>query len=241
MALIKKIAPASRNSDLSSLLTLILKVLAKTDWSADTYLTSILENLIPANTSLTEALKRLVDYSEMASKDSERDLEITSLFKLIEGYSYMPFDEVKETNLIIKNVLEQYGLGIKYEDFAAESADVQSMLKDLASADVVAAADKLQGVTKTISAIRTKQEEFENMALEQAEGESVKKDLSSASQLKKECITEINSNLVGYLNTMAKVQPDTYKATAKTIGELIDGNNELVKRRKTNNSDSKEL
>ena len=34
------------------------------------------------------------------------------------------------------------------------------------------------------------------------------------------------------MNTMAKVNPATYEATAKTMAELIDKNNELVKRRK---------
>jgi hypothetical protein len=57
--------------------------------------------------------------------------------------------------------------------------------------------------------------------------------------LKKESIVEINANLVGYMNTMAKVKPATYEASAKTIAELIDRNNELVKRRrKTDELDS---
>ncbi|WP_461641386.1 hypothetical protein [Labilibaculum euxinus] len=60
----------------------------------------------------------------------------------------------------------------------------------------------------------------------------MKKDLASPSKLKKESITEINDNLVSYMNTMAKVDPTTYEATAKTMAELIDKNNELVKRRK---------
>ena len=60
----------------------------------------------------------------------------------------------------------------------------------------------------------------------------MKKDLASASKLKKEGIAAINNNLVGYMNTMTKVNPATYEATAKTMAELIDKNNELVKRRK---------
>ncbi|RRG19109.1 hypothetical protein DWB61_16780 [Ancylomarina euxinus] len=43
MTLIKKITPSSRNGDISALLTLIMKVFAKNDWSADVYLTSIIE------------------------------------------------------------------------------------------------------------------------------------------------------------------------------------------------------
>lgn len=44
------------------------------------------------------------------------------------------------------------------------------------------------------------------------------------------------------MNTMVKLNSATYEATAKTIAELIDKNNELVKRRrKTNEPDSEEL
>ena len=83
------------------------------------------------------------------------------------------------------------------------------------------------------------QQDFENVALQQAEGESVKNDLVSASQLKKNAISEINTNLVGYMNTMAKVNPATYEATARIIDELVDKNNELVKRRyKTDEPDT---
>jgi hypothetical protein len=71
------------------------------------------------------------------------------------------------------------------------------------------------------------------VALQQAEGEGAKQDLATASKIKKAAIKELNDNLVGYMNTMAKAKPDTYKATAQTISELIDGNNEKVKRRRT--------
>lgn len=99
---------------------------------------------------------------------------------------------------------------------------------------------KLQGVPETITTVDVAQKDFENLALQQAEGESVKKDLTSASKLKKGIIIEINNSLVGYINTMAKVNPPVYEATVKTIAELIDKNNELVKRRrKTNEPDTK--
>ena len=77
--------------------------------------------------------------------------------------------------------------------------------------------------------------------MQQAESESVKNDLASASQLKKESIVDINNNLVGYINTMAKVNPDTYEATTKTIAELIDKNNDLIKPRRKTNEPNTEL
>ncbi len=239
MTLISKIKTTSRNGDLSALLSLILKALAKNDWSSNIYLTSIIAKISAINTALTEALKRLTIYSQLAEKDHVRDMEIKALFKLVEGYVHIPIVELQNAALIVNNVLEQYGLSIQKEDYSEESADIVSLLNDLSKPDVVAAIAKLQGVPETIAKLDMAQKDFENLALQQAEGESVKKDLASASQLKKEGIAEINDDLMGYMNTMAKVKPATYEATTKTIAELIAKNNELVKRRyKTNEVDT---
>ncbi len=241
MALIKKITPSSRNGDVSALLTLILKAFAKIDWSADTYLSPIIKKISATNTSLIEALKRLKVYSQMAEKDLVRDTAIKALFKLVEGYIYIPIAELKEAALVVYNILEQYGLSIQNEDYAEESANIESLLNDLNKPDVVLAIAKLQGVPETITAASAAQQDFENLTLQQAEGKSVKNDLASASQLKKGSIADINNNLVGYMNTMAKVNPATYEATAKTIAELIEKNNDLVKRRRKTNEPDTEL
>ena len=242
MALIKKITPSSRNGDISALLILILKAIAKNDWSLDIYLTPVIAKISAVNTSLIEALRRLKVYSQLAEKDDVRDMSVKALFKLVEGYVYIPVAEMKEAALVVENVLEQYGLGIQSEDYAAESADIESLLNDLARPDVVAAITNLKGVAETIAILEAAQKDFENLVLQQAEGESVKKDLASASKLKKEAVAEINNDLVSYMNTMAKVSPATYEATAKTIAELIGKNNELVKRRrKTDEADTEEL
>jgi hypothetical protein len=241
MTLIKKISSISRNGDTSTLLDLILKAFDKSDWSADTYITPIIARTSANNTAMTEALKRLNAYSQMAEQDNVRDIAIRALFKLVEGYIYIPIAEIKEAALVLNNILEHYGLSILNEDYAEESADTKSLLNDLSKPDVLLAIAKLQGVAQTITTVDTAQKDFDNLALQQAEGESVKKDLASASQLKKELIVDINNNLVGYMNTMAKVNPTVYEATAKTIAELIEKNNELVKRRRKTNEPDTEL
>jgi len=239
MALIKKISTSSRNGDTSALLTLILKALAENNWSEDTYLTPVIEKISAINTALIEALKRLRIYSQLAEKDHVRDTAIRALFKLVEGYTYIPFVEIKEAALQVNNLLKQYGLSILHLDYSEESANIESLLKDLAKTDLVAAITKLHGISETIEALNAAQKDFEDVALKQAELVSAKKNLASASQLKKECIVELNANLVDYMNAMAKVKPDSYEASAKTIAQLIDRNNELVKRRsKTDELDS---
>ena len=232
MTLIKRVSASSRNGDASALLTLILGAFEKNDWSSDTYLTPVIEKISGLNTSLIEALNRLKVYSQMSERDHVRDMIVRSLFQLVEGYTYIPLADVREAALLVENVLQQYGLDMQHEDYAEESANIESLLNDLGKSDIAAAISKMQGVGEIVTLLTTAQKDFEAVALQQAEGERVKKDLVSASNLKKEAIKEINDNLLDYMETMAKVKPDTYKSTAQIIAELIDNNNELVKRRR---------
>ncbi|WP_321516446.1 DUF6261 family protein [Marinifilum fragile] len=233
MKLIKKIKTNIRNNDASALVRVIIDAFAQNDWSTDTYLTALITKVSDYSVSLTEALKRLIAYSQLAEKDRVRDLKIRSLFKLVEGYTHIPVAEVKEAALVVYKVLENYGMGIQDENNDAETAEIRSMLKDLSKSDIVAAIAKLQGVAEIITALTAAEDDFESIKLQQAEGEGAKQDLATASKLKKLAVKEINDNLVGYMNTMAKAKPDTYKATAQTIAHLIDESNELIKRRKT--------
>ncbi|WP_282125902.1 DUF6261 family protein [Marinifilum flexuosum] len=240
MTLIKKISTNSRNGDISALLTLILGAFAKSDWSVDVYLTELINTIRGYCTSLTEALNRLKVYSQMAEKDNIRDMAIKSLFKLVEGYTHIPIAEINEAAKVVANVLEQYGMDIRNDDYAAETAEVNSLLNDLSKPEVVAAIAKLQGAAEIIAVLTASEKDFEAIALQQAEGEGAKKDLATASKLKKAAIKEVNDNLVGYMNTMAKVQPDTYLSATQTIAELIENNNELVKRRRTKSDEEVE-
>tara|TARA_R110001583_G_scaffold48974_2_gene153437 strand:- start:287 stop:1021 length:735 start_codon:yes stop_codon:yes gene_type:complete len=234
MALIKKITPSSRNGDMSLFLTLVLKAFEKNDWSADLYLTSLINSATATNKLMLEAMDRLVIYSQMADKDHARDMAIRDLFKLVEGYTHIPITEIQDAAHVVKNELDLYGLGIVNKDNAEESAELETLLNALRKPDIAAAATLLQGVPETITVVDTTEQDFKNLILQQAEddGESVKNDLATASKLKKEAIKEVNTNMVGYLNAMAKVNPTTYADIAHTIAELIDNNNELVKRRR---------
>jgi hypothetical protein len=243
MALIKKITPSSRNGDMSLFLTLILKAFEKNDWIADLYLTSLIKSASATNKLMLEAMDRLVIYSQMADKDHARDMAIRDLFKLVEGYTHIPIAEIQDAAHVVKNELTPYGLGIVNKDNAEESAELETLLNALRKPDIAAAATLLQGVPETITLVVTTEQDFENLMLQQAEddGESVKNDLATASKLKREAVKEINNNMVGYLNAMAKVNPTTYADIAHTIAELIDTNNELVKRRRKTNEPDTEL
>lgn len=232
MAKIKRISASSRNGETNALFTRMLISFAKSDWSADLYLTPVLIRTQANNATLTLAIRRLKAYSQMAEQDELRDTQFRDLFKLVEGYTHIPIAEIKEAALLLYSIIVQYGLGIINEDYAQESSDVDSLLTDLSQADVLLAIAKLQGVAEIIAALNVAQKDFVNLAVQQAEGDSVKNDLASASSLKKEMIAEFNGNLMGYMNTMAMVNPEIYEATANTIAELVDTNNELVKRRR---------
>jgi hypothetical protein len=241
MATIKKISASSRNGETNTLFALMLTAFAKSDWTADLYLSPALISTQARSTTLNLAVRRLKAYSQMAEIDEVRDTQFRDLFKLVEGYTHIPIAEIKEAALLVYSIMVQYGLGIINEDYAQESSDVDSLLTDLSQADILIAIAKLQGVAESIATLNGTQQQFKNLAVQQAEGESVKKDLVSASKLKKEMIADFNGNLMAYMNVMAMVKPEMYEATAKTIAELVDNNNELVKRRRKTGEPDTEL
>ena len=60
------------------------------------------------------------------------------------------------------------------------------------------------------------------------------KNKESATKLKKVVVEIINGKLVRYLTGMSSVDDETYGQFARTIGKIIDDNNEVVKKRRKN-------
>lgn len=227
-----KVNAASRTGEMSSLNTLVLKALAKGDWSEDAFLTAIIVFLTQKGEALIEAIKRTTNYSQLAEKDRRRAKGVKSLFHLVEAYTDSLNEELEQKGAVVKELLDKYGLKVVNESFGEESAQLNSLLEDLQKSDIQPILQALPQVPEAVILLRGAQNDFETTALLQAERETQKAELSSASQLSKEIVTEYNEKLVSYLYTMAQVNPDIYKEIALTIGELIEENNAGVKRRK---------
>ncbi|WP_066630545.1 DUF6261 family protein [Labilibacter marinus] len=199
--------------------------------TTDQFLTGIYEQLISKTTALGMAISRSHAESVAAEKDEVRDDKIRAVGYQLQGYLYSPEQAVRDAAAIAKQVFDKYGFAIIEETYVSESSHIISMLNDFAAPKVVEAITLLKGVSENIAALKAAQDDFETTRAKYAEEEAKHGTLTSATVLKKEVLNIINNDLVQFLRTGERFQPEIYGAFARTIAEIIDKNNEQVKKR----------
>ena len=196
----------------------------------DAFLKSQIAQLTVLSDAITEAILKDKAVSNLDEADSERDEAIKNLGALLSGYAVFPLEEKKAAALSLKAVYDKYTKsGILSASYVSESSMIESLLKDLSSAEAMASIEKLDGVAEMVSAIRAAQDDFTaaNDAFVKAEGSRG----ASASSYKKPILSVINDKIVPYLNTMSIVGNTAVADFAKGVETEITRVNETVAKR----------
>ena len=196
----------------------------------DTFLKGQIAELTVLSDAITEAILKDKAVSNLDEADSKRDEAIKNLGALLSGYAVFPLEEKKAAALSLKAVYDKYAKsGILSASYVSESSMIESLLKDLSSAEAAADIEKLDGVAEIIAAIRAAQDNFTaaNDAFVKAEGSKG----ASASSYKKPILAVINDKIVPYLNTMAIVGNTAVADFAKGVETEISRVNESVAKR----------
>lgn len=196
----------------------------------DDFLKSQIAELTVLSDAITAAILQDKAVSNLDEADSKRDEAIKNLGALLSGYAVFPLEEKKAAALDLKAIYDKYAKsGILSASYVSESSMIESLLKDLSSAEAMASIEKLDGVAELVSAIRTAQDEFTaaNDAFVKAEGSKG----ASASSYKKPILSVINDKIVPYLNTMAVVGNTAVADFAKGVETEINRVNETVAKR----------
>jgi hypothetical protein len=198
----------------------------------DTRLNEMVTTLTEKRTHLQEAIKRAKAESDLEEKDEVRDNGLRSLVYLVQGFTHHPDPAVKAAAVKVDDVLDRYGLSVTDESYSTESSLINSLLTDLAKPNMQEAIAALSGCAELIAALQTAQEAFEQTRIAYEEEKAQKGTETNATTLKKEVIDVINNQLVVYLDAMMLVDEATYGAFVRTVAEIIDATNEMVKRRR---------
>ena len=196
----------------------------------DAFLKSQIAQLTVLSDAITEAILKDKAVSNLDEADSKRDEAVRNLGALLSGYEVFPLEEKKAAALGLKAVYDKYAKsGILSASYVSESSMIESLLKDLASAEAAANIEKLDGVAELVEAIRAAQDDFTaaNDAFVKAEGSKG----ASASSYKKPILAVINDKIVPYLNTMAIVGNAAVADFAKGVETEITRVNETVAKR----------
>ena len=231
--MLKNVISNCRTTEISAVTESIVGAYKNTDLSTDTWLSGLMTSLETEGGALTAAIKRMKAESELEEQDEVRDEVFRSLYYLILGLLHHPDAAVKAAAQQVFDVLDHYGLTITDQSYASESSLVDSLLNDLAQPEFQEPIALLSGCAESIAALQTAEDNFEAARIAYEEEKAQESTLENATTIKKRVVSLINDKLVVYLLAMVQVNPEMYDLFARTVGQIIADNNEVVKKRRT--------
>jgi hypothetical protein len=229
--MLEKLMTNSRVTEIDAVSMRMIGAYKNTTLSSDLHLVSMFSALAPQTVLLTAAIKRIKVDSMLESKDETRGDEVRALNYLILGLLHHPDVEIKAAAQKVEKVFDNYGVAITGESYAVESSLIVSLLGDLAKPKLQAAIAKLSGCAEIIASLQAAQEDFEATRIAYETEKAEEGTHANATTIKKEVLDIINDQIVIYLRAMEQVDEPNYGAFTRTIAEIIDDNNEVVKKR----------
>lgn len=221
----------SRVTEVDAGVSRIIGAYQNTGLSSDPHLVTIFTTLIALLARLTAAIRRTKVESELEEKDEVRDDKIRALFYLVLGFLHHPKAAIQSAAETVNKVFEKYGLAITGESYATESSLINSLLEDLAKRKLQDAIALLPGLATIITDLGAAQADFEQSRIAYEEEKAQEGIEENATELKVDVLNQLNGKLVIYLRAMETVDEATYGAFARTVAEIINDNNEVVKKR----------
>ena len=240
MAALSKLNYSIRTAETVTLLKNIIVQYELEDWSSDSYLTGIFDQLKPVSENLTEALNRIKAESDLEEKDDVRDSKVRALYYMVLGFLHNPDDSIKTASQNINSVIDNYGIDIVNQNYSAESGMIDSLLNDLSKTEVQSSISALPGLSQIITELQDAQSAFAQAQFQFESEKGKEKSELTASQIKREILAIINDKLVVYLRAMVNVDSSKYGALTATIKQLIDDMNVIIKKRKKENVSTEE-
>lgn len=203
--------------------------------SKDTALSEMAAEIETLSADLTTAIKATKISTSLEDADAKRDELVRQLGTLLSGYAVIPVAEKKAAAVSLLSVYDKYGKAIVNEAYARESSLIESLLEDFAEESLSSAVSALDGVSDTLTSLRTAQDEF-NAANDSATAALSEKG-ESAYAIKKTVLASINEKLVPYITAMSALNSEYASYSAKADIEIAKANASASKK-KSSESDS---
>lgn len=208
-----------------STIVAIINALIESGITTDSYLNSVTEEITEDTEQFSEAINRDKSYAVLNPIDEKRDNLLRILFMDTETKTLYPDKEISESALIVKGVIDRYGLKIISKPYNEETADIDSLITDLENPEIKAAISKLGTLADIIDQIKIVANEWKAAVYKQAENKEELLSKPSATKLKNSIVDTINNDLLIYIAGMAKCKPEEYAELNKRIRVLIEEHN----------------
>ncbi len=140
-------------------------------------------------------------------------------------------EPIPEAASVVAEVLDKFGSETIGMAYATESANINAMLQDLKKPEVEEAIASLSDFGYLVKQLEAAQREFETAFLQYVSMKIEKEKLLSATKLRFIILTQINDEIVMYLNGVVLSSPELYKDCAEVVAKVIETNNSKVRNR----------
>jgi hypothetical protein len=229
--MIPKLIFKSRITEVDTASVNIFTAYKKSGLDEDTHLSNIFTDLETGTSELTRAINRSKAESNLDKKDLKRDVNVKALYYMLQGAVYHPDAAVKTAGENLNAIFSKYGLKMTQTSYATESSLIDSLLEDFTAPTLQADIAGISGCASIISKLRAAQNDFKISHFTWEETKAQEGLSKCATDVKKDVVTNINEKIVLYLNAMSQANHELYGELAQTVAQIINDNNEAVKKR----------
>lgn len=229
--MIFKLSNQSRITEVNTVSDNILTAYEKGKWDDNPHMIRIFTELETESDHLTTAINRSKAESNLDKKDLVRDEKIKNLNYILIGATHHPEIAVKKAGENLNAIFSKYGLKMTQTSYATESSLIDSLLEDFTATTIQADIAAVSGCTAIIAELKTAQNDFKSAHFAWEEKKAQEGLIKCATDIKKDVLACINEKIVLYLNAMTQVDHDLYGELAQTVAQIINDNNEFVKKR----------
>ncbi|TLX72151.1 hypothetical protein E9993_18990 [Labilibacter sediminis] len=228
-----KISNNTRNAEMYAVIERIATAYNESGITEDIGLMNIFSQIDPKLGALKQAIMRMKAESELEEADELRDNDYNALYNFVYGATFHPDSSIKSSAEKVFACLQHYGRAVTQESYDTQTSHMDSLFEDLNKREVKEAVDIVTGCSELIEKSQNSQNAFKLSRKTFQDEQALEAQQESASEIKKQLHGIINKKLVPYLNGMMVANGITYGKLNAKITQIINDNNEIVKRRST--------
>lgn len=239
-----KISTASRTTEISATAIRMLEVFRQhkvRQPEEEPYLDKVFAELEGLSERMTAAINKSRMVSVLETNDTSRDEAVRAMYYLIQSHLNSPDARTKSAAAAVNGVFQRYGVSIVRESYSTETALIESLLKDLGADELKEALASLLGLQQAVDNLRTLNAEFINSRVAYEKELAIVANAENATAVKREMIGLINGKLVVYLMAMNDAEPERYSTLAAEIAQVINTNNEAIRKRTKDSVESRKF
>lgn len=174
---------------------------------------------------LSQAIKSDRALSQLDEADTLRDDVIRRIGKILQGYVASPITSIQQAATKLNTVFEKYGVSVARENYATESAHIESLLKDFANPSFSEYIKILPGVTEIIAMLAAAQKDFNDHRVTYEQALAFQSSQLKSAELKKRLLQRINASLLPYLGSLKSLNQKEYFPFIEGVSQIISNTN----------------